>query len=323
MDLVDKNIILELLVNYRASYQHIATRLNLSVNAVKKRIDKMKAEGLIRGGLLIPTPAMMGTEEWNAIINVKPGVVSAEILDHIGSHPLVASGSVLTDGSILCFGHYKGAIELQEIGTFLRSGDGVESVEFHTILQDQGKRCELSVSDLKVLHSLREDLRRPINEIAKQTQLTPRRVRKILERLFGENGSSPSYYINWEPRGGTPTNQVCFKLRVWWDLNAGGYTAFIVIVRHEEGVESQKLVVKALQNTYPMEFWYAYASAFEPVIFCIFLVSHIREANDILKTIQEIPEAISLRPIYGYPTKAFHNPVDIYFDELFKQLDTK
>jgi|GEM_PF-1403985 len=321
MDPIAKNILLELSVNYRASYQTIAKKLNLSVNAIKKRIQKLKSDGIIRGGLVLPMNSMLGMEDWVAILRTDDPIPSDTFLDTVGRHQLVSSASILTDGSILCFGSYSGAQGLQEIGTFLRQTPGVVSVEFHTILTEPGKRCELSVSDLKVLRCLRQDPRMSLADIAKQTRLTPRRIRKIIRELIGENGSEPSLYLNWEPRGGSRPDEVCFKVSIHWNLNAGGYTAFVIIIRHEEGVEPRSKIVRVLKENYPVKFWYAYASAFEPVIFCVFVVEHMREVSEIINTIRHTPEAISANAIYGYPSRRFHSPIDGYFEQLFKRLE--
>ncbi len=323
MDEIDKKLIFELLVDYRASYQSMAKKLDLSVNGVKKRFERLKSVGIIRGGLLVPVPRMLGSEEWVAILRMEGSSTSEEQLGRVGAHRLVRAGSILTDGSMLCFGSVGGAKDLQEIGSYLRQVPGVVTVEFHTVLNDPGKKCELTMADLKVLRCLREEPRIPISEIAQRTGLTPRRIRKILVNLFGENGSEITFYLNWEPRGVAHPNEVCFRLMVSWNLNAGGYTAFIIRVKHAEGSEARSQIVNWLKRSYPFEFWYAYASAFEPVIFCIFMVEHLRESIDIASAVTQLPEATDVYPIFGYPTKVFRSQIDDYFETLFKQLDAK
>ncbi|MFX1509216.1 MAG: winged helix-turn-helix transcriptional regulator [Promethearchaeota archaeon] len=321
MDAVDKNIIFELSTNYRASYQAIAKKMDLSVNAVKKRIEKLKESGVIRGGLLLPMRAMLEMDDWVALLRTEDPIPSDQFLDVIGAHRLVGSASILTDGSILCFGWYPGSSGLEEIGTFLRSTPGVESVEFHTILADPGKRCELSVSDVKVLRCLHKEPRMSISDISNETRLTPRRIRKIIDALIGENGSESNIYLNHPSRGGKRPEEVCFQLSLRWNLNAGGHTAFVIIIRHEEGAQPRSKIVDILKENFPVKFWYAYASAFEPVIFSVFVVEHMREASEIIETIRKTPEAISANAIYGYPSRIFHSPIDDYFEKLFKRLE--
>ncbi|MFW9935659.1 MAG: winged helix-turn-helix transcriptional regulator [Candidatus Thorarchaeota archaeon] len=321
LDLIDKRIIFELLGNYRVSYQALATKFDLSVNAVKKRIEKLESVGIIRGGSLIPLPAMSGAEDWVAILAIKEPSTSKELLDKIGAHPFVHAGSVLTDGSILCFGFYRGAKDLQEIGTFLRQFPSVEAVEFHTILSEPGKQYELTNSDLRVLRCLRQTPRMPVKKIAQLTGLPPRRVKKIIEKLIGENGSEYVNHLNWEPQGRAHPNEVGFQFTVLWDLNAGGHTAFIIKIRHAEGVETRTRIVDILKTTYPFEFWYSYASAFEPVFFAIFVVEHIRQSQEIAHMLRQVPEVVDIYPIFGYPTKVFRSQVDDYFERIFKKLE--
>ncbi|MFW9935661.1 MAG: winged helix-turn-helix transcriptional regulator [Candidatus Thorarchaeota archaeon] len=321
MDQFDKSILFQLAVNYRASYQTIAKRLNLSINAIKKRIQKLKDEGVIMGGLLVPLNAMLGMEDWMAILKTDDPMPSDALLDSLGAHPLVLAASIMTDGSILCYGNYAGAQGLEVIGTFLRNIPGVESVEFHTILSEPGKKQELTLSDLKVLRCLRQDPRMSISDLKEKTRLTSRRIRKIIRELLGENGSEPSNYIEWDSLGGSLAREVSFKINVQWDLNAGGHTAFFIIIRHKEGVEYRSKIVSVLKEQFPVKFWYAIASAFEPVFFSVFVVEHMRETSEILDTLRNTPEVISAYAIYGYPGKAFHGPIDDYFEQLFKRFE--
>jgi DNA-binding Lrp family transcriptional regulator len=321
MDEIDKNIIFELSVNFRVSYQTIANKFGLSVNAVKKRIQKLRGDGIIRGGVLLPTNGMLGMENWVALVRTEDPIPSDAFLDGLGAHKFIDSASILTDGSILCFGYYPGAKGLEEIGTFLRQTPGVDSVDFHTILSEPGKQRELSTSDLKVLRCLRQDPRMSISDISKKTRLTPRRIRKIVQELIDEKGSEPALYLNWDARGGSRPSEVSFKVSVDWNLNAGGHTAFVIIIRHEEGKEFRSKIVNVLKESYPFRFWYSYASAFEPVIFCVFVVEHMREAGDIIETLRQTSEVLSANAIYGYPSRRYYSAVDEYFEELFQRLE--
>jgi DNA-binding Lrp family transcriptional regulator len=265
--------------------------------------------------------AMLEMESWVALVRTEDPIPSDAFLNGLGAHKSIDSASILTDGSILCFGYYAGAKGLEEIGTFLRQTPGVESVEFHTILGEPGKQQELSISDLKVLRCLQQDPRMSISDISQNTRQTPRRIRKIIEKLIGEHGSEPSLYLNWDARGGRRPDEVSFKATVNWNLNAGGHTAFVILIRHEEGAEMRSKIVNVLKESYPERYWYSYASAFEPVIFCVFVVEHMREASTIIETLRHTPEVQSANAIYGYPSRRYHSAVDEYFARLFKRLE--
>lgn len=321
MDLIDKNILYELLVNCRTSYQTLANKLDLTVNAVKKRIQKLEASGIIREYTTFPSLAMLDAEMTLAIIKTKTPTTEDAFLDKIGAHPWIYAASILTNGDVLCFGHYIGSKGLDEFGTFLRQVEGVTDVEFHTLLAEKGTKFKLTPPHLKVIQCLIEDARLPMAEIAKRTQLTPRRVRSILQELGGKSGSEPSTYLHGKTTGDIRTTQACFHFRMVWNLNAGGYTPFIIRIQHEGGAEKRGKVVEWLRTKYPFMFWYAYTSAFNPIIFCVFVVEHMRESTPILAEIGKAPGVASARAIFGYPTKRYKGVQDVFFEDLLKSID--
>ncbi|MFW9986370.1 MAG: winged helix-turn-helix transcriptional regulator [Candidatus Odinarchaeota archaeon] len=323
MDLIDKNIIFELLVNCRVSYQTLAKKMKLSVNGIKKRIEKLTDTGIIRGYSIRPSLAMMDAEGVLALITIEDPTKSEIIQDTIGNHPMIYAVSLLTDGSIICYGFYRGSQGLDELGTFLRQVPGVMKAEIHTIMAERGSKCELKQAHLKVIQCLREDARMRIGEIAHRSRLTPRRVRKTLKELTTEGGSKMIGYLPGKGPGDIRTMQACFYLRVDWDLNAGGYTAAIIRIDHDEGKEERSNLVEWLKTQYPFAFWYAYSSAPSPTIFSVFVVEHIREVGKIVSETTHAPGVTSVKALLGYPTKSYPGLRESYFDELKQKLDSK
>ncbi len=68
--MVDKRILLELSTNCRTPYQGLAKKLDLTVNAVKKRIDKLLSRGIIAKFVLYPSLAMLDAEMMLAILKL-------------------------------------------------------------------------------------------------------------------------------------------------------------------------------------------------------------------------------------------------------------
>lgn len=60
IDEVDKRIIASLLADARASYADIGTAVSLSAPAVKRRVDRLRAAGVIRGYTAVVDPAAVG-----------------------------------------------------------------------------------------------------------------------------------------------------------------------------------------------------------------------------------------------------------------------
>ena len=68
LDEIDRQIIALLRENARRSYQDIGGRVALSAPAVKRRVDKLEKDGVIRGYGAIIDPATMG---WNTLAIVE------------------------------------------------------------------------------------------------------------------------------------------------------------------------------------------------------------------------------------------------------------
>ncbi|MWB97953.1 Lrp/AsnC family transcriptional regulator [Agromyces seonyuensis] len=66
MDKLDRAILDRLRQNARASYGAIGTQVGLSASAVKRRVDRLVADGVIRSFTIQVDPAVdgMGTEAW-------------------------------------------------------------------------------------------------------------------------------------------------------------------------------------------------------------------------------------------------------------------
>jgi DNA-binding Lrp family transcriptional regulator len=299
--------------------QAIADMLGLSVNAVKKRIVRLTEVEIIVEYQLYPSLAMMGAETSLAILKFEDSAIGDARLDTVGAHPLIYAGSVLTNGDILSFSHYRGTQELDSLGSFLRQVDGVTEVEFHTILSERGGRCELKTMHLKLLKCLLKDVRMSISDLSKCSGLTPRRIRRLLEE-FTVGGAEPETYLTGEIPGDYRTKQACFYFQVVRDLNGGGYTAFITRIRHDGDAKTRTRIIERLKEKYPLSFFYAYTSAFEPILFCIFVVEHIREGSGIINTTRKVPGVISTQALYGYPTKRFPGLFDLFFEEILKPL---
>jgi DNA-binding Lrp family transcriptional regulator len=60
IDAVDQRIIALLVADARATYADIGTRVSLSAPAVKRRVDRLRSAGVIRGFTAIVDPASVG-----------------------------------------------------------------------------------------------------------------------------------------------------------------------------------------------------------------------------------------------------------------------
>jgi len=319
LDLLDKQIILALNANCRISYQALACELGLSVNAVKKRINKLIETGVIIEFYAYLSLAMSGGEILLGIITLEASASGQKVLDSISAAHHVFAGSVLSDGRLLLFAEYRGALELDELGRFLHGLEGVTQIEVHTLLYEKGGECELTKTDLKVLKVIKNNARMPITQIAENTELTPKRIRAVLKKLMGETGSAPEYFTEPTSFGDARTTRQCVHFRILWNLNAAGSTTFIIRIDWNVEKGTRGDLIDWLQNEYPNEFWYALTSASTPTLFCVFVVEHFRDAEPLTQEISNGPLVASVDILFGYPTKTFDNPRAVLLNQLIKE----
>ncbi len=60
LDELDRRIVAELVADARQSYADIGSRVNLSAPAVKRRVDRMRADGVLRGFTALVDPDALG-----------------------------------------------------------------------------------------------------------------------------------------------------------------------------------------------------------------------------------------------------------------------
>ena len=88
MDQIDHRIVALLRENARRSFQDIGKRVSLSAPAIKRRVDRLEADGVIRGYSANIDPAALG---WNTHAFVElfcEGRMSGdEVSDAVGGHP--------------------------------------------------------------------------------------------------------------------------------------------------------------------------------------------------------------------------------------------
>ena len=319
VDPVDKQILLQLVMNCRTTYQTLARKLGLTVNAIKKRIDKLIELGIITRFTVYLSLAFLGGEMSLTILSTNEGSKSQEFLNKIGANPMIFAASYLSDGRLLVWAEYVGAKGLDELGRFLRSIEGVTETDMHTLIYEKGERCDFSLSDLKVLRCLREDARMSIAEIARQSRLTPKRVRKTLQRFLGDGGSMPEFFTPSTSQRDARTLHACVNFRIAWDLNAGDGICFIVRVDWNADNKPRGEIIELFEKRFPENFWYALASASKPTLFCVFVTGHIREAEPLVHKIGLIPDVVSVEALFGYPTIHYVGTSlrDTLIDEMF------
>ena len=102
-DDVDRKILACLTEDGRATYDDVGRRVSLSAPAVKRRVDKLRAAGVLRGFTAVVDPAALGTTT-EALIELfyAPGIGLEEVRDSLRPLPeVVEAWSVTGDADCI------------------------------------------------------------------------------------------------------------------------------------------------------------------------------------------------------------------------------
>ena len=92
MDHIDGQIVALLRDNARRSFQDIGQHVSLSAPAVKRRVDRLESEGVIRGYAALVDPAALGWRTHAVVSLLCEGrMAAAEVFAAVADHPEVAS----------------------------------------------------------------------------------------------------------------------------------------------------------------------------------------------------------------------------------------
>ncbi len=305
-----------LIENGRISFHALARRLNLSVTSVKKRYDRLLENKVILRFTIYPSLAMLDAEYFWAFLTTTDSTTNEALLNRLGACPMIDIITILADGDLLCWGMYKGSKGLDELTNFLHEQPEISEVEFHTLVVQRGQKCELKPEDVHVLACLRHDLRMQIKEISQRSGFSPRRVRRILDKLLLREGSTSEFWVKAKGVGDRLSNLACFHARIDSDVAATGYTRFLVRIGYQGGSDARWALVEWLQQRYPLEIWYTFASASEPVIFTLFLLEYMSQTPELIRAVRAAPGVVSVKQIIHYQHRFYPGLNEAFWDTL-------
>ncbi|NLU78103.1 Lrp/AsnC family transcriptional regulator [Micromonospora sp. HNM0581] len=129
IDAVDQRIIALLIADARASYADIGTRVSLSAPAVKRRVDRLRSAGVIRGFTAIVDPASVGwtTEAFVELFcagRTTPAQISAAVRRHpevVGAYTVSGEADALVHLRAADIAHLEEALERLRAEAFVTS----------------------------------------------------------------------------------------------------------------------------------------------------------------------------------------------------------
>ena len=287
LDLIDKTIMVEISHNCRISYQSLSRKTGLSSNAVKNRVDSLLDTGTISRFAISLSAAIINAEHFIALVITNGTEDIDAFVERMGESPMIGHISLLASaggGAYLLWGQYIGSMMLSELRTFLHDPIEVVDVEVHTIIWKMGVKVKLTNLHLRILAILQKNPRALINDIASETNLAPRTVRRAIRELMEGGG-------------------IHFSARP--DMAAGKLVNFYVRFEWDEAETSLEDVVRWLQEKYALELWDPTVSAAEPIIYAEFVVENLHEAEEIARHIRSRPFVKSTATLVSYSNKKF------------------
>jgi len=191
MDNIDVALIQLLLANSRRSYGELAEQFGLSVNAVHKRI-----QALIEAGIIRKFTAKVSTLAANGINVFISGTSQLATMQNLPDK-MRTQGSIywlaIGGAKYLYVGAYlKDITELEPIVSYVKKEAKIEeptigimdipAVPFISNSKSiDRKLCDL---DYRIIHSLRDNARKAISEVAEETGVSAKTVRRRLNRMI-------------------------------------------------------------------------------------------------------------------------------------------
>ena len=129
MDAVDQRIIALLVADARASYAEVGAKVSLSAPAVKRRVDRLRASGVIKGFTAVIEPAAVGwtTEAFVELFctgRTTPAQITVATRRHpevVGAYTVSGQADALVHLRAADIGHLEQALEKLRAEPFVTS----------------------------------------------------------------------------------------------------------------------------------------------------------------------------------------------------------
>ena len=146
MDDIDRQIVALLREDARRSFQSIGSRVSLTAPAVKRRVDRLEAEGVIRGYTATIDPARFGWSTHAFVALYCEGRMAGhEVQEAVGGHPEVeAAWTVAGEASAMLHVRARDTAHLEEALERIRDAPGIIRTQTQIVLSTLFERPFLS-----------------------------------------------------------------------------------------------------------------------------------------------------------------------------------
>ena len=287
MDILDKQIIIELSNNCRVSFSHLARKFEVSANTVKNRVRNLEERGIIDSFTFEFNPALVNAN--TALILFRfHNQLSDQKITQLGMHPLITGVGVGLESGFAT-GVYRSNEEISLLSDVFHTIDRISELYIFPVLlpltadhsPPKGTLTDLKKIDWDILRHLREDGRISLSELSKRTHISVKTIRKRIKLLDERK-----------------------MIRLTIRLNPGKISKGMMVVF---AIELNKLtqqirinIDKAVREIRPDHFWVSWQVVDRPIVILAFQAESVNEVNSIQEDLRKtIPDIQSLSHIVG------------------------
>ena len=298
MDDIDRKLLMVIVTNPRISFRELSEKLGITKQAAHHRMQILKRAGVIeRITVDISVPYLRAIPV--AVFGISKASSFPRIFDELGQcehtrRVIAGCGNYVYVNGIL-----RNMSELDEfVGIVKRTAGlrratvGLYSAErglmpnyvIDGITDTKPSHRRLSPLDLRIIISLKQDVRKPVEGIAKELHVSAKTVRKHLEDMMSEG---------------------LVELHVRTDSPKAGDLMFAVHVTLREGADGAE-VGRRLLARYPFKDAFLLAFSNIPkLLIWIFWTGGLSEMREILSATEDDEDIVALMPNLGYMMRIY------------------
>jgi DNA-binding Lrp family transcriptional regulator len=298
VDAIDRGILFALTNNCRASFENLARENDISANAIKRRVSKLKQLGVIHQFIVRLSWRMVDAHPLVVFVYSDRSYDDEGFMNQLGAHPMVKRVRFDSYGSSVVVAAYRDGNDIFQLNEYLLKLEGVRDIEIHTIPADRGGHITFTKLQRKVLTQLVKDARMPITKIASKSGLTSRRISKIIDEL--RESQSVLFTMDVDPASG-----------------AGNLLTFRII--YQPKILKPSDIMKPLQEEFPNEIYNEWHSASQNLMWVNCILDNVRDAEPIAKRLRMMNGVEIENTIVPYPIRWFPNYCDNQLAEMLQE----
>lgn len=185
MDELDMRLAIELATDTRITFRELAKRLNLSVNAVHKRFKSLQDEGIIYCLTTTPYPTAVGSSLWLLAANFDSRMEYTIAKTLADEEMAITVYTTTGNRAYILLASIPGE-DIESAAHSLAERNNLQDVFLDEIAIPPHKGS-LDRTDHCIISAMKDDSRRPLQEISDITGISMKTLKKRLKRLMEDN----------------------------------------------------------------------------------------------------------------------------------------